>query len=230
MAPALPRSVVRGPADVAGGDEAAYYELRKAIRTRWCKRMAEQYGRTVSEEFGIRVDPVKPHDADGSGQYLTKVGYEMAMVDAKIGRGEGHRTPFAIAHTGDMADIDLYRQWVTDSRRKRSITWSQGLRTALDLGPEKSDEELAAEDAGSEDIAEVDRDLWRLIANRRDGARADFLACFETDNADGGGIAAAVRFLCDLGLQVRVDEAGPIPVIGLDHPPPNQAIRSSSSC
>ena len=112
--------------------------------------------------------PSKPDEADGSGQYLTKVGYEMAMVDTKIGRGEGHRTPFAIAHdaaeTGDMADIDLFREWVTASHRKQSITWSHGLRDALDLGPEKSDEELAAEDAGSETVAEIDRDLWRQIA------------------------------------------------------------------
>ena len=58
----------------------------------------------------------RPDDAAGSGQYLTKVGYEMAMVDTKVGRGDGHRTPFAIAHdateTGDKADIDLFREWV----------------------------------------------------------------------------------------------------------------------
>ena len=54
--------------------------------------MADKHGRTMSEEFGIRVDPVKADEADGSGQYLTKVGYELAMADIKIGRDEGHRT------------------------------------------------------------------------------------------------------------------------------------------
>ncbi|MGB5758262.1 MAG: hypothetical protein WBM50_15205, partial [Acidimicrobiales bacterium] len=215
-------------------NETAYYELRKAIRTRWCKRMAEKHGRTVSEEFGIRVDPVKPDEAAGSGQYLTKVGYEMAMVDTKIGRGDDHRTPFAIAHdaaqTGDMADINLYREWVTASHRKRSITWSHGLRDALDLGPEKSDEELAAEDVGSETVAEIDRDLWRQIVNRRDGLRALFLACFEIDD-HAGAITNAVELLRQHGLAVVVDETGPVPLLGLGRPPNNQQSRQEQpSC
>jgi len=208
-------------------NEEAYYELRRAIRTRWTKRMAEKYGRTMSEEFGIRVDPVKPDEADGSGQYLTKVGYEMAMTDTKVGRGEGHRTPFAIAHdaaqTGDMADVELFREWVTASHRKRSITWSHGLREALGLGPERSDEELAAEETGSEHVAEIDAELWRLIAQRRDGARSDFLACFEIDDHHQG-VTDAVDFLRRLGLPAAViDETGRWPVIGLDqHYPPKQ--------
>jgi hypothetical protein len=202
-------------------NEEQFYALRAAIRNRWCKRMKEKHGRIVSEEFGIRVDPVKPDDADGSGEYLTKVGYELAMSDNKIGREEGHRTPFAIAHdaseTGDKADVDLFREWVVASHRKRSITWSQGLRERYGLGPERSDEELAAEDAGGEAVAEIDRDLWREIANRRDGRRSQLLTAFETDDGRSG-IDAAVRFLTDLGLAVVVDEAGPIPVIGLDQP------------
>ena len=41
-------------------NEDGYYALRKAaVRHRWCTRMADKHGRTMSEEFGIRVDPVK---------------------------------------------------------------------------------------------------------------------------------------------------------------------------
>ncbi|MGF1600316.1 MAG: protein rep [Acidimicrobiales bacterium] len=204
-------------------NEEAFYALRKAIRNRWCKRMRDRHGRTVSEEFGIRVDPVKPDEADGSGSYLTKVGYELAMGDRKVGRGEGHRTPFAIAHdaaeTGNVADIDLFREWVVASHRKRSITWSHGLRERYGLGPERLDDDLAAEDAGGDTVAEIDHVLWRQIANRRDGRRAQFLAAFEA-NDGRNGITAAVAFLTDLGLAVVVDETGPIPVIGLE--PPNQ--------
>ena len=66
-------------------------------------------------------------------------------------------------------------------------------------------------------MAEIDRELWREIANRRDGRRSQLLTAFETDDGRNG-IDAAVRFLTDLGLAVVVDEAGPIPVIGLDQP------------
>ena len=202
----------------------AYYELRKAVRNRWCKRMASKYGRTVSEEFGIRVDPVKADEAEGSGSYLTKVGYELAMVDSKVGRGEGHRTPFAIAYdaaeTGDMADINLLQEWVKASHRKRSITWSKGLRASLGLGIEKSDEELAAEDAGGETVAEFDPTLWKQIASRRDGARAQLLCAFETNDGHNG-VQAAADYLASLGYAIKISHAGTVPVIGL-HPPNKQ--------
>lgn len=212
-------------------NEDAYYELRRAIRNRWCKRMATKYGRTMSEEFGIRVDPVKPDDADGSGQYLTKVGYEMAMTDTKVGREEGHRTPFAIAHdaaeTGDMASIRLFREWLEASHGKRSITWSNDLRQALGLGEERSDEELASEDPGGEVVAEIDRDLWKQIIARRDGFRAQLLAAFETDDGHNG-IQAALCCLRRHGYPTaQVDDTGPFPVLGLTQPDPVKASNES---
>jgi len=203
-------------------NEDGYYALRKAIRDRWTKRMAEEHGRTMSTEFGIRVDPVKPDEADGSGQYLTKVGYEMAMVDSKVGRGDGHRTPFAIAHdaaeNGDMADVELFREWITASHRKHSIAWSKGLREAFDLGPERSDEELASESVDGEPVIEIHPALWHLIARRRDGARSGFLTCFEIDDHHQA-VTEGIEFLRRLGIAAVVDETGRTPVLGLDHPP-----------
>ncbi len=209
-------------------NEEAFYSLRAAIRHRWCNRMADKHDRTMSEEFGIRVDPVKADDADGSGRYLTKVGYELAMTNTKVGRDEGHRTPFAIAHdaaeTGDMADINLFREWVQASHRKRSISWSNGLREALGLGPERSDEELATEDPDGETVAEIDRNLWRAIADRRDSARAKFLAAFEHEDPETA-VAQALQVLHGLGINAVIREASPYPFIGLDHPPPITTMR-----
>lgn len=59
-------------------------------------------------------------------------------------------------------------------------------------------------------MAEIDRDLWRETAIRRDGCRSQALTGFETDYGRNG-IDAAVRFLTDLGLAVVVDEVGPHP-------------------
>jgi len=214
-------------------NEDAYYAVRQALRSRWTKRMAEKHGRTMSTEFGITVDPVKTDEADGSGQYLTKVGYEMAMVDSKVGRGEGHRTPFAIAHdaaeTGDLADVELFREWIMASHSKHSITWSRGLREAFDLGPEKSDEELASEDAGGEPVIEIHPALWQLIARRRDGARSSFLSCFEIDDHHRA-VTDAVEFLRRLGIGAVVDETGRTPVIGLDQPPNKKPNEEQHPC
>jgi len=173
----------------------------------------------------LRFDPVKADESDKIGVYCTKVGYELAMVDTKVGRGEGHRTPFAIAHdaaeTGDLADVELLQEWVAASHRKRSITWSKGLRASVGLGVEKSDEELAAEDEGGETVAEFDPQLWKQIANRRDGARAQLLSAFETDDGHNG-VQAAVDYLRGLGYAIKISQAGTVPVIGL-HPPNQQS-------
>jgi hypothetical protein len=187
----------------------------------------------MSEEFGIRVDPVKADDADGSGQHLTKVGYELAMADNKVGRDDGHRTPFAIAsdaaETGETVDIGLLREWVDASHGKHSISWSTGIRQALDLGDDHTDEELATEDTGGETVAEIDQPLWKLLANRRDGARGQLLSAFEID--DGcNGVSAAVNFLRDLGYPAVVDQAGPVPVIGVEHQPPNPSNGETRQC
>lgn len=198
-------------------NEGDYYALRKTLRDRWCNRMASKYGRTVSHEHGIRIDPVKDAGAEGSGQYLTKVGYELAMTNNKVGRSEGHRTPFAIARdateTGDMADIHLFREWVTASHGKRSITWSAGLRDKFGLGVDKSDKELAAEEQDGETVVEVDPDLWQHITHRRDGTRARLLSAFEIHEHPDAAIAAAVEYLEGLGLGVEVEtrsRSGPI--------------------
>ncbi|MFV0522982.1 MAG: protein rep [Acidimicrobiales bacterium] len=199
-------------------NDTAFYQVRAAIRHRWCHRMATKHGRTMSEEFGIRVDPVKPDDADGSGQYLTKAGYEMAMLDTKLGRTDGHRTPFAVARdaseTGDMADIHLVREWVRASHGKRSITWSHGLRHHFGLGTDRTDEDLASEEAGGETITQIDRELWRQIVARRDGARARFIGCFDHESTDDG-LKRAVEFLSSLGLAAVVDRSSPTPLLGL---------------
>ncbi|MEM9655578.1 MAG: hypothetical protein AAGA65_26060, partial [Actinomycetota bacterium] len=198
-------------------NEDAFYNLRRFLRGRWCNRMASKHNRIVSEEHGITVDPVKPDDADGSGSYISKVGYELAMTNTKVGRADGHRTPFAIAHDaatiGDTADITLWREWVAASHGKNSISWSEGIRDHFDLGAEKTDQELVNEDPGGETVVEIDQALWRDIAFRKDGTRARFLAAFETYDHPALAITAAVRFLERIGHPATVDETGACPLL-----------------
>ena len=205
-------------------NESDYWNLRRFLRNRWTKRLEAKHGRQVSQEYGLRIDPIKSDDADGSGQYVTKVGLEMAMTNTKLGRGEGQRTPFAIAHdaaeTGCVDDINLWREWVRASHNQRSITWSQGLREQLGLGPEKTDEELATEDPGGETVAEITPDLWRAITARRDGARVHVLAAFEDHQDPWVGARAAARLLIGLGIdvEIRPNARNELPVLDLGPP------------
>ncbi|MFV0525080.1 MAG: protein rep [Acidimicrobiales bacterium] len=177
--------------------------VARYFRRQWITFMEKKHGRVVSAEFGVDLRLVKPDDAPGVGTYCTKAGYEMALADSKVGRAEGNRHPFAIARdaatTGDTTDISLFREWITSSHGRRSITWSTELRAKYGLAADRSDEELASETDDGEVICTVDRELWWQIVSTRTGARARFLALLDTGPT---GLAAAVDALTTAGLTV----------------------------
>jgi len=96
------------------------------------------------------------------GDYFTKasyapsseaVGWEMTSTQTKSrSRGEG-RTPWdlltAVHVEGDADALDLWHAWERDSKGKRALTWSRGLRAAVGLDVEATDEDIAAEEVGS---------------------------------------------------------------------------------
>jgi hypothetical protein len=68
--------------------------------------------------------------------------------DASGGRSPWHI--LAAALSGDPDELRLWHEWERASRRRRQMTWSQGLRDSLGLGREESDEEVAAREDGSD--------------------------------------------------------------------------------
>ncbi len=198
--------------------EHEYREFRRGLRSRWIRWFARKQNRNVSQEFGTRFDPVKADESDLIGTYCTKVGYELSMADSKIGRSEGQRHPFAIAHDaanyGDKADVMLLREWIVGSKRKKSIHWSGDQVKGYVAGEvDKTDEELAQEEqVGDESLLVVERDLWQRLISRTDGARSDFLQVFE----DGGDTFDALYFLAELGITAEISEDGPVAMLRLD--------------
>jgi len=195
-----------------------YRYFRWALRQRWIDWFASKQDRNVSQEFGVRFDPVKADEAGQIGTYCTKAGYELAMADAKIGRTEGQRHPFAIAHDaatwGDKADVMLLREWIVGSKRKRSIQWTgQDLKAYVSEDTDKSDIELAQEEqVGDESLLILDRELWRQLISRPDGTKAKFIRVFE----DGGDTFDALYFLAGLGITAEISEDGPLAMLRLD--------------
>lgn len=199
--------------------EHDYREFRRSLRQRWIRRFAMKHKRDVSQEFGTRFDPVKADESDKIGIYCTKVGYELAMADQKIGRSEGQRHPFAIAHDaanyGDKADVTLLREWIVASKRKRSIQWSgPEVKAYVADDVDKTDQELAEEEQiGDESLLIVDRDLWRQLITSTTAARSEFLQLFE----DGGDTFDALYFLAELGITAEIAEDGPLAMLRLNH-------------
>ena len=194
-----------------------YLTFRADLRKRWIRYYKRKHRRNISQEFGIRFDPVKADESDRLGIYCTKVGYELAMADAKIGRSEGQRHPFAIAHDaaayGDKADVMLLREWIVGCRYRHSITWSgDDVKAYVGAEADKTDEELATEEQiGDESLLIVDRDLWRRLVASTRTARIEFLQLFE----DGGDTFDALYYLAELGINAEIAEDGPLAMLRL---------------
>lgn len=139
--------------------------------------------------------------ADGSddalGSYFTKIACEVTAQHAKDSRSG--RSPFAILRdavgTYRVEDLELWWEWERASHGRKQLTWSLGDRDLRRLAGvrDASDEELAAEDIGTEDVIALSGDAWDHIA--RGGHETELL-----DLAETSGIAAVTGWLDDRGL------------------------------
>lgn len=80
------------------------------------------------------------------------LGYEMTAAQSKSGRSIG-RTHWELAQSavdGNRSDRFHWNNFEQATFRKRQLSWSKGLRAALALGAEQSDEDIAAEVFGTD--------------------------------------------------------------------------------
>lgn len=175
----------REHADLDGGHAPVFLEYEATpggIVARVCPR---PYRRATAEELlftaGQRLgfDEHTPDDAHGfqvyecrKGDYLAKLGLELASSPAKEGRKEGHRTPLQIA--GEWADTaspkagELWQEWCAGMVGARQLTWSIGLKQEANLR-ERTDAELAAEEeppTSTTLVGGIDAADWRCIQGR----------------------------------------------------------------
>jgi hypothetical protein len=140
------------------------------LRERWAKFIVAAGYRVPHEDHGVRVD--RCIAATEAGAYIAKtqdgrsVGNEVARGDLKQGR-QGGRTPIEILDdfrwTGDADDLWLWHEYERATKGRQCITWSKGLRQLLDVEDEQTDEEIAAEEVGGDDIALIPGETWRVI-------------------------------------------------------------------
>lgn len=134
---------------------------------------------------------------------LHRVGLEMTRHDLKKGRetdsrGRGidaHRHPFQVladfARTGDMDDLDIWHEWERAIKGHQAITWSRGLKAILGVA-ERTDEEIAEEEQGGEELALIGHDEWRAVTRTR-GAAIRVL-----ELAESAGAQAVYAYLSEL--------------------------------
>jgi Replication protein len=123
------------------------------------------------------VDGVKAVDA--LGEYLAKstaygaaeslaaesLGRELTGGLTKTARGAYGTDPVwqlaeVFKQTGDLDLLDRWRQYERGSKGRRQIGWSRGLRDLLSVGRESTDEEVASEVVGDQDLVRITADGW----------------------------------------------------------------------
>jgi hypothetical protein len=146
--------------------------LHAHIHSRLAASCRDHGLRQPDQLHAVRIDPNV--SATAAGAYIAKGGdwtpaEELTRGDLKTGRA-GSRTPFQILadyyQTGDTRDRDLWREYSRVTRSLAAVRWSRGLR-ALMLGPvtepERTDEDLAAENVGGQLLAAIQFPVWARI-------------------------------------------------------------------
>lgn len=191
----------------------ALADIHVNIQAKWRRFITRAGYRPPSELHGVKVDVCT--SAAEAGLYIAKTqdgkspGNEMARADLKSGR-EGHRTPFeilgAIADTGDLADLPLWREYERATKGHQAITWSKGLRRLL-LGvePERTDQEIAEAEVGGDLVMEISSQAWRQVT-RVLGLETRLLEAWES-----GGPGAVIALAVAHGLVPDPEPPGPVP-------------------
>ena len=124
----------------------------------------------LSADRGFQIEEIT-RDYKKVGKYLTKMQggalpqYEMTRADLKKGCF-GSRTPFEIAadigNIGLCDDIALWHEYEAATKKRKSISWSPGLRAAL-LGfdDEKTDEQIANENVDGQDLIYIEKAVYK---------------------------------------------------------------------
>lgn len=143
------------------------------------------------------------------GEYLSKataygtseaLGRELFGAANKRARGIYSTVPVwrLLEEIKATGDLDQWHRWVEyekASKGKRQMAVSHGLRDLLGVGPEVTDEEIAAEEAGDRDLVQITRQGWtELLATGSNPA--EVLAVMETH-----GVAGVCRWLETNGIE-----------------------------
>jgi len=147
--------------------------LRSDLGARW-QVMAAKHGLTMNEHGFDLID-----DTKRVAEYLAKYGHEprwqsadeLARWHTKIGRSRGqweHFTPWQLlefSEAGDKAAGDLFREYAVTFHGRRQLVWSDGLRAALGLKKELTDQEAAEKEMDEPELLKVylDADQWDIV-------------------------------------------------------------------
>lgn len=163
-----------------------------------------RYLTKMNDAEAASVAAALKRDADG-------LAIEAAGGQFKKGR-KASRSPFEVLADVEVLgladDVELWNEWARVSRGRRQIVWSNGLRDAVGLNHEKTDEEIAAEEVGTVDRLVILKKTWNVYLRRNLELRLAVL-----NLAEKSGIESVGDVFAELGVPYWLcDEDGkPLP-------------------
>lgn len=137
----------------------------------WQKACVSSGLRLPSDLNGVDL-----RDGSYAAQYVGKWGVAQELTKANIKHGrEGSWTPWDflrhVLDTGDLGPARPFVEFACATKGTRQLCWSKGARTALQLGQEASDEDLADEEKTPEELvlSTLSLDDWRLVLSAPEG-------------------------------------------------------------
>lgn len=197
--------------------------LKRELFAMWEHAVERAGGRPVDEK-GFDVRAISSGE-EAVASYVTKVvdgvegiGAEVSLADVKAGRVEGSVNPFQLLDVDTPEAEGLWNEYVDATKGRSAIRWSRGLRDALGMGRERTDEEIADElDARGEVVALVDRELFE-----RSVARDHVRACLVLEAAERGDMGSVRRLLYEgdgragFDVVVTLEDGRRVPMICAD--------------
>lgn len=173
-------------------------EMRRWIYNEWVKQL-KKFGLDATYEHGVSVQDIQAENAP----YLTKVqeswsgANEFSSHLTKEAK-RGNRTPaklLALAAAGDQVAARRFVEYVSATKRKATIEWSNNLKKELlNEEKEKSDQDLAEETiAEAIELFTLYNWQWQIILKH--GLRGELLA-----ECCAGDIDTPVQFLAGWGI------------------------------
>ena len=181
--------------------------------------LRDYWGRAV---FKSGLGQINAHgfdvrNGDYAAEYIAKYGrepatfqwsasHELTKAHVKQGRG-GNLTPFDLLSLLDSAAATecggrtvgpaearaLFQEYAVQFQGKKQLNWSKGLREAIGLEAERTDEEIADGDAEFDVVGYLTLDDWRLVLSHRNG-RGNLLKSLYVKGTDAlPHILAALR-------------------------------------
>jgi hypothetical protein len=179
-------------------DDDAVRALLAHVRSRWHTALVQRGRPAPHPIHGAQIE--RARSRKDVGRYLCQVigetddddkawsvAQETARTDLKTSRVHGHRTPWqivqdirtrrakhgdwdAVDEAADTRDLALWREYEIAMKGARAISFSQGLRAAVGLDVEATDEELAEAEVGGTVVCVIDsRREWTAVRLTHNG-------------------------------------------------------------